>query len=293
MVMLGLVGLAGCADSGGGSEDPLAGEEAPPAAGVVRGVVVDEAVVPVDGARVVLEADPVQETETDIDGRFEFRDVPPGSWVLKVSAPGFDGAQSVVTVSEEEGGIVKVQIQHLFDQAPYVEPWQRQGLINCGYSILISAPCVIDYTMILVPGGAAPQLNGATGDVRRFVLPISGGWQQTVTELVWEPSVTATTPALSVTASFFNRTSSHTYDGESGPSPLRMQLDMDPSLEHPAWIPPEGKEDFLLFINPSAAGSDLPFAVSVMQEFEIFHHVFYYGTPPEGWSFIAGDEYPF
>ena len=58
-------------------------------------------------------------------------------------------------------------------------------------------------------------------------------------------------------------------------------------------MPPEGKEDYLVFVNPSASGSDLPVAVMIEQSFELFVNTFYFGSPPEGWSFVAGDGNPF
>jgi ABC-type uncharacterized transport system permease subunit len=34
-------------------------------------------------------------------------------------------------------------------------------------------------------------------------------------------------------------------------------------------------------------------AVTVNQKFTIYQNNFYYGVPPEGWSFVNGDEPPF
>lgn len=287
-----LVFLSACAGQSV-DETPQGGDGAVPA-GELRGVVVDTSVTPV--AEVAIEADVGGDTlqaTTDEEGRFSFTDVAPGTWIVRADHPLFEPVQTTATVTDGPGEVLKIQLERRFSQEPVTQPFQVQGRINCGYSAGIAAPCVIDYTMLVVGGGLLPQLNGITGDVRRFVLPVDDGWQTMVTELTWEPTATGTTPALSVTASFFDRTSSHSYTGEAGPAPLRMQIDVDQNLTHPDWIPPEGKEDFLLFINPSTAGSGQPVAVSVEQRFELFHHVFYYGTPPEDWSIIAGDEKPF
>jgi len=73
--LLVLVALSGC--SGGGSPDPLegAGEEAPElevtdTTGGIRGIVVDQSIVPVTGAKVVLSGG--RNTTTDEEGLFRF-----------------------------------------------------------------------------------------------------------------------------------------------------------------------------------------------------------------------------
>lgn len=298
--MLLLTGLPGCAEDQAPSEadDDFADFDlrVSETEGVVRGVVVDESIVPVPDIEVILLV-PGDErrTVTDADGRFAFGGVPAGTYRLNVTSLRHHPVQSTATVEagDAEPELVKVQLERRFSQDPYSEQHQLAGRINCGYSLLLSSPCVIDYTMIVVPGGAAPQLNGITGDVRRFVLPVRDGWQSMVMEMVWDSSLSATSESLSLTTSFFERTSSHSYTGTAGPSPLWLKMDLDPERTHPDWVPPEGKEDFLMFVNPSTAGSGLPMALNVEQSFELFRTDFYFAVPPESWSLVAGDAPPF
>ena len=283
------VSLAGCAETA----EPAATEAPELVEGTLRGVVVDAAIVPVAGAQVIL-VGTAFETTTDVDGVFSFSGVPPGTYVLEVSTLIHEPTQVTVVIGDGPAEPVKVQLERRFAQDPYLEQQEIQGYMNCGYSIGLSSPCILDYTQLLpvCPGGCVPQLYGISGDIRRFEVPIEAGWQSRVNEIVWRPS-TGTSESLSMTVSFYDRTSSHSYDGAAGPSPLRHQMDMDSERTHPDWIPPEGKEDYLVFVNPSASGSTLPFAVMIEQNFELFVSTFSYGSAPGGWSFVAGDGNPF
>lgn len=261
--------------------------------GIIRGIVVDGAIVPVaDVAVRIVGLD--METTTDEQGRFAFGDVPAGTHFLNITSLLHVPVQQSVTVvaGDAQPALVKVQVQRRFTQDPYLETQQINGYINCGYSAGLSSPCILDYTQLVYPGGAAPFLYGISGDIRRFVIALDDGWQSRINEMAWEPS-TGTSESLSMTISFYNRTSSHSYAGASGTSPVRHQMDMDPEREHPDWVGPEGQHDYLVFVNPSTSGSGYPVALVIEQRFELFVNTFYYGMPPEDWSLIAGDGNPF
>jgi hypothetical protein len=49
----------------------------------------------VPNAKVMLQAPVVMETKTDESGKFEFRDVPPGTYIIAVEAPGLVATQEV------------------------------------------------------------------------------------------------------------------------------------------------------------------------------------------------------
>ena len=272
------------------------GLQASETTGVIRGVVVDTSVVPVVGVTVRVVGAPAFVTETDADGRFGFGGVPPGTHFVNFTSPLYAPVQVAVSVQAgvRDPPVLQVQVERLFSQDPYAEGQHINGYINCGYSAVLSSPCVIDYTQLLpvCPGGCVPQLYGITGDIRRFIVPIYDGWQSRINEMVWESS-TGTSASLSMTVSFYNRTTSDTYAGTAGPSPLRHKMDMDPERTHPDWIPPEGLHDYLVFVNPSTAGSGLPAALVLEQRFELFSYTFYWGFPPEDWSFVRGDPKPF
>lgn len=292
--------LAGCAD--GGDDRPAPQDlvvETSPGLGAVVGVVVDEAILPLADAQVVLESDPPREQATDAQGQFAFADVAPGTYFLRVAKAGYDAAQASVEVKADEPAppVVKVQLARLFDQDPFVEQFKFDGFLTCSYfAVLITAPCITDYTSIVVPGGAAPVLREVQGDTRDYELAIGAGWQQMVIEMAWEPSAAGTSQGLGVTVSHTQRLASHWFASDGGPNPFRLQIDVGaahPTHQgDPSMIPAEGIPDLFAFVNVQEGEGELA-AVALNQEFELFHHTFYYATAPPEWSFVAGDPLPF
>jgi hypothetical protein len=94
--------------------------------------------------------------------------------------------------------------------------------------------------------------------------------------------------------SYLNRTSTgHFYGNTNGPSPLRIQFDLGETAEgqqqEPQLIPPEGMSNLFILYNDGGG----PGSVTLNQQFTHFQTNFYYGLPPDGWSFVNGDELPF
>lgn len=293
--------LAGCSDAGGtdAAEPDFDDVEIQDDKGLVRGVVVDQAISPLAGVDVLLQTggEGLQAT-TDEEGRFVFADVIPGTHVVSASKAGYDHVQSSVDVvaGVKDPAAVKLQLTKLFEQDPFVEQFKMDGFIACSYHVSagasVAAPCITDYTSILVPGGAAPDLRDVQGDTREYLMELGSGWQSMVIEMTWEPSASGTSPEMGGAASYEGRLATHAYSRFDGPAPLRVQIDEGmpgPGGDEP--VPSEGLDDLIVFF--SVRSGDDPVAVSVNQEFEVFHHTFYYGDPPEGWSFLAGDELPF
>jgi hypothetical protein len=247
-----------------------------------------------------------RETKSDAQGRFTFSEVPPGVQLMRTSKAGYE---TVTSSTEVVAGVknpspIKVQIKRLFDQDPFSEAFKMQGFLACGYSaVLITAPCITDYTSILsqCPGGCVPALRTIQGDRRDYTIEIGAGWQQIIWEMKWEASASGTSQYMGPTISYTNRTATHWFAQGTSTSPLRLQVDtgeVHPSNQQsttspydPNMIPPEGIENLLVFVN-LRAGDQLA-AIAVNQQFEIFQHNFYYGVPKEDWSFIAGDPVPF
>ena len=308
--LLILVALAGCANGGGATDEPSTADDfadkgVKPSAttGVLLGVVVDEAIRPVKDATVTISGASEATETTDELGRFAFGGLAPGTYFIKVTAAQFSTASSSaeVVAGEEDPPVVRVQLTKLFSQDPYAEIIKFDGYIACAYAIGVGSTCVNDYTRLIgfVPGcegGCLRDYNVSQqgGNIREFRTDLGPGWQVVVMENYWEPSVgpPASQGTMSYILSFFNRTDTgHWWAKASGPSPLRLQLDVGetgPGEQNTdAPIPPEGMRDlFVIF----GAGDD---DVTVNQKFQFFQTNFYYAIPPEGWSFVNNDPMPF
>jgi hypothetical protein len=308
-LMLSTLLLAGC--SGG---DPKTAADdaddfkdlgvAPTATtGVILGVVVDASISPIEGAKVQANgAGAAVEATSDAEGRFAFGDLQPGTYLLKITHLLYTPAQTSteVVAGEADPAVTRIQLERLFTQDPYSETLKFEGFIACGFNAGTVAPCVTDFTQLAPPcgGGCAPELRTIMGDQRDYLTSIGPGWQTLVIEMTWKPSAQATSPAMGFVVSHPNRTgATHRFGEAEGPNPIRWQADVGEeaegnSGEDPKMIPAEGWPDLLVFSNVRADDS-APAAVTVQQKFTIFQNNFYFGTVPEGWSFIAGDKPPF
>ncbi|HET6399023.1 MAG TPA: carboxypeptidase-like regulatory domain-containing protein, partial [Candidatus Thermoplasmatota archaeon] len=167
------VALAGCSASGDAAgaqkKDRLPdGVQVETAPGVVTGVVVDAAIRPLEGATVTLQGDAFNGTATtDLQGVFRFQDVPPGTYILSGEHRLYKKAQMAIEVKKAvETPVARLVLEATFSQTPYSLAFKFDGILNCGYeAVIISAPCVTDYTSILptCPGGCAPDLRRVQG----------------------------------------------------------------------------------------------------------------------------------
>jgi hypothetical protein len=117
-----------------------------------------------------------------------------------------------------------------------------------------------------------------------------------VYEMVWDPSAQGTSPEMGLTISFYPRVASHWYcqGGSAAPVLVRMEVGVtcDNSQGDPQPFPPEGLNNTYFFAS-SKAPDGQPASATFSQTFSVFMNFFYYGKPPEGWSFVAGDPFPF
>jgi hypothetical protein len=309
LLLLALMTLAGCAGTGSKANEPTLsqadlGAKASATKGVLLGVVVDEAIRPIKDAKVTLSGAAVNETKTtDAQGRFAFDDLDPGTYFLRVKHPLYTSAQSSaeVVAGVDDPPITRIQLGRLFSQQPFSEQFKFDGYLSCSISFPVGTTCVNDYTRLVggtVPGcegGCLKQYNVSktAGNTREYVSTVSAGWQVIVMEAYWEPS-TDLNHGLDISVSFFTRPDSgHFFGNAASESPLRLQFDVNKTAEgqqeDPKLINWQGQPDLFVFYNDGGgAGS-----VAVNQAFTHFQTNFYYGLPPDGWSFVNGDTLPF
>lgn len=286
--------LGGCADGGleEDSDDFGFGDDlqATDDTGVVRGVVVDPAIVPVPNATVVLMGLD-RETATSEAGTFGFSDVEPGTYFLEVSKAGFNTTQSSVTVvaGDDEPPVVKVLLARDASDLPYVQPDHFIGFLKCSLSYI--ALC-----------GVAP---GLTGDnfLKRVPLDAAPDWLQM--EAVWQPKQVASN-GMNLQMSYGGGGPSQTCCTNQGTSPLMVFANGTTVAEHGigdphdlvirmfVWeIPGTGIDDWTGVCVPVVLTTYCQGpGVAIDQDFEVFTHAFYNYGPPEGWRFTEAQVPP-
>ncbi|MFA5943486.1 MAG: carboxypeptidase-like regulatory domain-containing protein [Candidatus Thermoplasmatota archaeon] len=311
--------LSGCADKA--AEDPLADTdfddleiEVTATTGAIRGIVVDERIVPIEGASLRATGTGFNQTKTsDAEGRFVFDSLTPGTYFVMASSTLHVGAQTTVEVvaADAEPPLTRIQLQRLFTQEPFVEQQKFDGFIQCNQAGIVyaSAPCVTDFTGLAggnlngtVPGctagGCAPQLRRVLSEQRGFRTSVGPGWQSIVLEMTWEES-SDTFERMGITFSYneTQRPGTHWYARSDSTSPLRMELKTgvpgpDEQIPDgtPELIPAEGHPDLYYFVG---VRNDLAPSIAVNQAFQVFQTSFYFAIPPEGWSLVNGDPMPF
>lgn len=299
--------LAGCTAPQTPDEDPedpdgllfdANGPRATSTTGIIRGVVVDERIVPIAGAEVHAGGNGVNVSATaDDEGRFAFGALLPGTYFVQASSLLHEQAQTSVTVvaGDDEPPVTSLQLTRRFAQDPYVETWSFDGFIQCGYDLtFMSSLCLNDYTHFVGPY-TCPQCETIL-DRRSTNFEVGAGWQTLIYEMVWEPTAQGTSPEMRLVVSHFPRPASHWYCSSSGTDPVQVRMEVgvvcEDQQDEPTLVPPEGLPNMHLFAAVNAADG-MPVAVAFSQRFTVYANQFYYGSPPEGWSFVNGDENPF
>lgn len=294
--------LAGCAGGEGAGpieEVPDLGLEATSTTGVIRGVVVDEAIRPIAGVTVSAKSGslaPVS-TVTGEDGFYGFDGLQPGTWFMTANRTGYfpTQASSEVVAGVAEPPVVKIQLVRDVANLPYAVLNKFEGYLECGLSVI--ALC-----------GAA---DAVTND--RFagtvVVDKPPSWIQS--EMVWSP----TTSASDQLWLWHSRSDKETgaYDGScncwvQGISPLLMTTNAT-RAESESY----GNETdlYLRIFTGSIEGTRNPLSpegcypgnpgpntycggvgYSLQQPFTVYTTIFYGYLPPEGWMFVESSTIP-
>lgn len=308
-LLLALV-LAGCsADPPAQAPDDVSFDDIPVEAtdttGLIRGIVVDERIVPVVKATIALRGGPAEQSATsDDEGRFVFGDLEPGTYFLTVTSPLHREVQTSaeVVAGVHEPPLVRVQMERLFSQDPYSVQIAQDGFFECsqaGAGLYSSSNCVYDpYRWALGPPSPTQPVDNVTKQEREWHADVGAGWQQLVFEMTWEPTTQSTSTNMGIVVSTFKpeRDGGHWFAEFEGGTPLRGQIDV--GVEHesasgldPSKIPVEGMNQMSYFVSVRPDGFTPGLAIN--QKFTIYLTMFHYGVPGEGWSFVAGDPLPF
>jgi hypothetical protein len=299
--------VAGCAETPPpGIPSDFSGLDLAPTAttGIIRGVVVDEAVRPVANATIRLTPGDARTTST-ADGLFGFANLAPGTYFLAVTRPGYNPVQAStdVVAGVAEPPIVKVLLTANATLAPYVDALRFQGFLSFGAAVGITSvgttinptlsEVLQDTSIWTVTFDTVPQW--AQGELLWEHNQAGGGM------LIWEMVVggtndfkgyreTAESPALAywntsvLEAEAENVTSAGiAYRFFGGAHPL-----LAPSSAGGTTIPPEEQCPTVPTVvlgnrNPCRFG----YGLTVQQSADAYVHHFYNFAPPLDWRFTV------
>ncbi len=280
-----LVGLAGCADEqvAAESEDEqfqdVEETKVSDGTGVIRGVVVDATITPIADARVriaSLDAD----TLTNADGAFKFTGIDAGTYILQVTALGYEPIQSTATVEADEQNPAAIRIMLAADPegTPYWVGYVFKGYIQCGTNIIAICGGVRDFT------GLGDDTYSAMYDTGANITHLQ-------TEMVWSNTQTLG-DAFSVSHRYGTQAQfdSGFYTGgltsAEGPSPLKI---VTPAEEYNAKEIGQGEYKFMTSIFAGESDTVPLTGVALQQEYEMFIHEFHGYAPPEDWRFTESE----
>lgn len=308
-VLLALSFLAGCTGSPGPGDglppadfDDL-GLQATASTGVIRGIVVDDAIRPIADASILLTPGD-KSTATTPAGTFGFDALEPGTYFLRIERAGYNATQTSTeaVAGVAEPPILKVLLTRNPSTVPYIETLQFNGFLSLGVAIgITSVGTTIDPTLSetlddhsIWNVGFSEVPTWAQGELVWTHNQAAGGM------LIWEMvhggtndffgyRETAVSPALA----FWNTTTLQLHAGNVTSDGIDYRFFGGP---HPAtgpggMIPPEDQCPTVPTVvlgdrNPCRFG----YGVTVQQRADAYVHHFYNFAPPEGWRFtVDGD----
>ena len=146
-VALAATVLAGCTGGSGakakqpaGPDYSILGLQATETTGIIRGLVVDDAIRPLGNATVstTLPDGSNRTTTSAADGAFGFQGLAPGPYFLKVSKPGYLGAQASadVVAGVSAPAIVKILLKADPAALPYFQQFQFDAFVACSFTAI-------------------------------------------------------------------------------------------------------------------------------------------------------------
>lgn len=308
--VVALLLLAGC--TGGGKKDPAddadfskLGLAPTDTTGIIRGVVVDDAVRPLAGVAVTARGEgPEASTTTTAEGTFGFDGLAPGTYFLKASKPGFrDTQQSAdVVAGLAEPPIVKVLLAADPANRPYFEAYTFEGFMECGVTGV-----VVGVALCLAPNLVTGQ--NVTNEHTQVTYQLSRRPTWVQTEMVWE-STQQTGNELALMYSWTGDCGLLCDHQVNGTSPLLLQANQ---TVIDAIGLGNGTDLYIRVFNDDLEETDshvrqctpIPDPVlgatwctgagvgaTVEQKFDHYTHIFYGYQPPPDWRFTADPQVP-
>lgn len=299
------VPLAGCTGAGDGGDGGVPDVAATATTGVLRGVVVDEAIRPLLGVNVTVQAatGPLSQLTGD-DGLFAFDGLEPGAYVVQARRLGYLAASVAanVTAGVDEPENVRVLLLADVLNTPAIDQFSFDGFLQCSMTAFYvrAAACNPDEAaqpVCQLPGEVCTQgpANLTTDEFMAVHSVSRPSVRFLQSEMVWEATQAGSSSLRALPGSRDPATGGiNDYQPFEGPSPLVMP--MDGAIAQALFIG-NGKDLAIRVFSGYVAGTNPPtclpsplgcpwgVGVSYEQRFQIVTHVFYGFEPPEGWQF--------
>lgn len=294
--------LAGCADGG---SDPLIAPDEPGLqgidveatkdTGIIKGVVVDEAIRPVADAKVsvLVEGTDPKVVTTNSEGGFGFDGLKPGSYFLRVSKAGYKDAQlsTEVKANVQDPPAVKILLQVNPSTAPYFQELVFIGFIECSVSVIAA-------------GYAA--CSGVGNDHFIEYYAIDGAPEFLQSEMIWDSTQAAGNRMTLLHSATGDSTLLTNYVDVEGESPLLGQANKTTLETYKIGV---GNDLMIRVFNAPIEGTDIGTSVgdprdgdqcierpqlggcttglgaTIQQEFAVYAHAFFNYLPPADWRF--------
>ncbi len=301
--------LAGCADDSDALDAIDTDEglqdievEATADTGIIRGVVVDEAIRPIVGAKVsvLLDGSAPKETTTNEAGGFGFDGIKPGSYFVRVSKAGFKEAQinTDVKAGVQNPAPLKILLQVNPSTAPYFQEFVFVGFIECSVSVI-------------AVGFAACSGVGNDHFIEYFELDGIPEFLQS--ELIWDSTQASGDRMTLLNSAPGDEALLDNYVDAEGTSPLYGNANRT-TLEHykvgtendlmiRVFNAPIEQTDVGTYFGdptdgdncierPYLGGCTTGLGATIQQEFTVFAHAFFNYVPPTDWRFTESGTPP-
>lgn len=260
--------------------------------GIIRGLVVDEALRPLDGVEVVVRGPRVASTGTGSGGAFGLDGLPPGNYLVAASKLGYVPAQAQVAVEAAvaEPPALKMQLEVDAAARPYSTIQAVDGLIECTTNVVVlcGAPNTVEQQLLCPALGVCP--GPLTNDRFTFTLHYPNRPLLVQSELVWS-STQELSPELGLELEALNNDpacpevdalagETGGLNGTQGASPIAVRAHEEGLL---AWEIGGPCGVYHSIFAGTIAGA--PVGVSVQQRFTLVSHSFHGYLPPASWTF--------
>ncbi len=246
----------------------------------LRMVLVDDAIVPVEGANITIDPAGIH-LVTDASGGYCMPWLPNGTYTVTASKPGYVTERVTYAVQDASAPpALRLQLRRDIAQEPYIVEDKFDGLIACS---------------VRLPTGGFNDGCGAFGDdglgssQRKRIELAEGNLDWVQTELVWQPNspFTQTLCTRAKEADLFP-----IGDVCAEPHIVRYLDDVQvaaDAIDRGQWF------EYIVFpehVVPVGGALDGTGGIALQQDFQVFTHGFYNMAPREGWTFGADGPHP-